>query len=89
MGSGPQDNILAAQSDEFADSQSSLHRHQQESVIPATRPGSLIGCRDKGIDFGSGQKVHRFGLVAFTRDSQDALSQGTQARLLERHVVEE
>src|SRR5437867_1911747 len=88
VGASSQGNVLATKSDQLGSTQPRLHRHQQQRSITTAHPSRLVGGRQESVDFGSSQKIDRFGLVALARNGQNPLRQGTETRLLESDILE-
>src|SRR5208283_2070559 len=89
VGTGTEDNILAAQTDEFRESQSRLHRNEEQRPVSPARPRRLIGCCHEGIDLGPGEELDLPSMVTLYRYCQDALGQGGVDRVMEGDVAEE
>jgi hypothetical protein len=89
MGANAEDNILAAQPDEFRESQPRLHRNEEQRPVTPSRPRGLIGCCHEGIDLGSGEELDLPSMVTLYRYCQDALGQSAVERVMEGDVAEE
>src|SRR4030067_1019472 len=48
VGAWSQDDVVAAEADQFRHSQSPLDRHQQESLVPSPDPSGCVGGGDQG-----------------------------------------
>jgi hypothetical protein len=89
MGAGAEDNILAAQTDEFRESQPRLHRNEEQRPVPPARPRGLVGHCHEGIDLGPGEELDLPSMVTLYGYCQDALGQGSVERVMEGNVAEE
>jgi hypothetical protein len=80
---------LTPKTQQLGNTQASLYRDQQPSVVAPARPSVLIWGGQQGLGFGSTQEVHRPLGEAFAGDRQNPLRYGPEARFPQRDIVEE
>ena len=88
VSSGPENDGLALQADEFGDPQSRLDSHQQQGMIPPSDPGCRIRPSHQRVDLLTREVFNRSPLVTLARNRQYPATQVSATWLLERHVAE-
>jgi hypothetical protein len=74
-GSGPvsESEVVAIESGQLRHAQPGLGRQYQQSAVSATFPATGVGCVDKSVDLGRGEKRDELLVEPFGRDRQDPL----------------
>jgi hypothetical protein len=65
--------ILSLQARQLREAQASLHRHHQQSVIAAARPGLELRSAEKCVQFGVCKEMNLHTVIPFARNCQRTL----------------
>jgi len=89
VSTGTEDDILPAQSGHLREAQPGLNSEQEEGVVPAPAPGTLIRSSEQSFHLGISQESDQPPRLALIRNDEDLLDSGRFSGLLEGDVAEE
>jgi hypothetical protein len=88
MSTGPQNDVLALQADEFGDPQSRLDPHQQEGLVPTSYPLCRIRRTKNRVDLLTREVFNQCPFVPLAWNRKYPATQVGATWLMERDVAE-